>query len=189
MTPITQKIEFILELEKLKGVLRKTRPVGDARYENSAEHSWQTTLAALIFLEDAPAELDGLKVLKMLLIHDVVEIDCGDVFVYDDAARKAVEANELAAAERIFALLPDPLGGELLDLWKEFEARATPESVFAKAIDRVCPVIQNLNTPVSSWRENAISRDRVLAKNAEIENISPELWTELKRQIDQADLD
>ncbi len=118
-----QKIAFILELEKLKAVLRKTRPVHLDRYENSAEHSWQTTLTALVLLEDAPQEIDALKVLKMLLIHDVVEIDTGDVFVYDTAARAEIAAQEEQAARRLFGMLPGPLSQELVELWQEFEAR------------------------------------------------------------------
>ena len=180
------KVDFILEMEKLKGVLRKTRPVGLSRFENTAEHSWQTAMAALLFLPDG---IDALKVLKMLLVHDIVEIDAGDVFVYDDQARKDAELIELAAAERIFGLLPEPLSTELLDIWKEFEARETPESIYAKAMDRVCPVIQNLNSEVSSWTEHGISRDRVLAKNDEIKNASQSLWKHLSAKIHQADLD
>ena len=174
-------------MEKLKSVLRKTRPIGVDRLENSAEHSWQTTLAAVLFLEDAPDGLDHLKVLKMLLIHDVVEIDVGDVFVYDEQARQDVAMLEDAAAERVFGLLPSPLNAELLALWREFEARETPESRFAKALDRVCPVIQNLHAPVSSWREHGISRARVLAKNAEIGNANKNLWSMLQDEINAMD--
>lgn len=183
MSRVLDKIAFILELEKLKGVLRKTRPVGLDRYENSAEHSWQTTLTALVLLQDAPAQIDALKVLKMLLIHDVVEIDTGDVFVYDTAARAEIAAQEELAAQRLFGLLPPPLSEELLDLWQEFEARQTPESQFAKAVDRVNPVLQNLASEGQSWVENAITRDRVLAMNAEIQNASPALWKVLQQRI------
>ena len=184
MSKTQQKIDFILELEKLKGVLRKTKPVGQERFENSAEHSWQTTLTALILLDEADADIDVLKVLKMLLIHDVVEIDAGDVFVYDTSARAEIAEQEAAAAERIFGMLPQPMGDELLALWHEFEGRETPESKFAKAVDRVNPVIQNLTSDGQSWVENHISRDRVLAMNSEIEAASPELWAVLKARIE-----
>ena len=184
MSKTQQKIDFILELEKLKGVLRKTKPVGQERFENSAEHSWQTTLTALILLDEADADIDVLKVLKMLLIHDVVEIDAGDVFVYDTSARAEIAEQEAAAAERIFGMLPHPMGDELLALWHEFEGRQTPESKFAKAVDRVNPVIQNLTSDGQSWVENHISRDRVLAMNSEIEAASPELWAVLKARIE-----
>jgi len=186
MSKIQNKIDFILELEKLKGVLRKTKPVGLDRYENSAEHSWQTTLTALILLDEAPAEIDALKVLKMLLIHDVVEIDAGDVFVYDTNARAEIAEKEAEAAERIFGLLPAGIGDELLQLWHEFEGRQTIESKFAKAVDRINPVLQNLASHGQSWVEHNIARERVLAMNSEIQAASPELWTVLEARIQQA---
>lgn len=180
-----KRLDFLLETEKLKRVLRKTRPVGQSRFENSAEHSWQTTLAALLFM---PEGLDAHKVLMMLLIHDLVEIDCGDVFVYDEAARADIAQAEQRAAERLFGMLDAPLGNELLALWREFEAAASAEARFAKAMDRVCPVIQNLNSDPNSWAENGISRDRVLAKNAQIDQANSALWALLKSGIDKADL-
>jgi putative hydrolase of HD superfamily len=186
MSGILRKIDFILELEKLKGILRKTRPVGLDRYENSAEHSWQTSLTALVLLDEAPTDIDALKVLKMLLIHDVVEIDAGDVFVYDTAARLAVAQQEAEAAKRIFGMLDSPLGDELLSLWHEFEDRETAESKFAKAVDRINPVLQNLSSQGQSWVENSISRERVLAMNSEIQAASPELWSVLEKRINES---
>ncbi|PCH46432.1 MAG: hydrolase [Hyphomicrobiales bacterium] len=182
---VEKKLDFLLEMEKLKSILRKTRPVGESRYENSAEHSWQVTLAALLFMPDG---LDSLKVLKMLLIHDIVEIDAGDVFVYDEAGREAIAAEELKAAKRLFGMLPAPLDKEFLSLWEEFESRETAESVYAKAMDRVPPVLQNLNSSPSSWQEHQISRDRVLEKNEEIANADPVLWELFSKQIRQASL-
>lgn len=184
MSNTQSKIDFILELEKLKGVLRKTKPVGQERFENSAEHSWQTTLTAMILLDEADPNIDALKVLKMLLIHDVVEIDAGDVFVYDTTARAEIAEQEAAAAERIFGLLPEPMASEMLALWHEFEGRETLESKFAKAVDRVNPVIQNLESDGQSWVNNGIVRERVLAMNSEIEAASPELWAVLKARIE-----
>lgn len=186
MNQIQAKIDFILELEKLKAVLRKTKPVGLDRYENSAEHSWQTALTALVLLDGVQDKIDALKVVKMLLVHDVVEIDVGDVFVYDTKARSDIAQREEAAARRIFGLLPDPIGSELLDIWLEFEARETPESKFAKAIDRVNPVLQNLASKGQSWVENGITRDRVLAINSEIGNASSQLWTELESRLQES---
>lgn len=183
MQDTQRKIDFILELEKLKSVLRKTKPLGQERYENSAEHSWQTALTAMVLLDEAAPDLDHLKVLKMLLIHDVVEIDCGDVFVYDQAARAAVQEQEEKAAKRIFGLLPAAMGDELLQLWQEFESRATPEAQFAKAVDRVNPVLQNLNAGGQSWVENDISRQQVLDMNREIQNASPQLWAAVESMI------
>ena len=186
MNRVLQKIAFIEELDKLKAVLRQTRPNGLDRFENSAEHSWQATLAALLFLEDAPEGVDPLVVLKMRLIHDVVEIDCGDVFTYDETARADIAAQEEAAARRIFGILPDSIGQELLSLWLEFEEAQTATAQFAKAIDRVCPVIQNLSQSGQSWVSHGISRQRVLAKNAHIAQASEPLWDELNSQINGA---
>ena len=184
---VSKRIEFILELEKLKGVLRKTKPVGLERYENTAEHSWQATLTAMVFLDHAREELDALKVLKMLLIHDVVEIDAGDVFVYDAQARSDIAEEEEKAAVRIFGLLDESISSELLALWREFEERKTPEAKFAKAIDRVNPVIQNLASNGQSWVDNDISRERVVAMNSQIDAASSELWEELEKQLMNAD--
>ena len=188
MADIKKKIAFIAELEKLKAVLRQTKPLHIDRFENSAEHSWQTAMAGLILLEDAPADVEPLLALKMLLMHDVVEIDAGDVFTYDEAARAEVAEAEEAAARRIFGMLDDPLGNELLEIWLEFEKAESPTARFAKAIDRVCPVIQNLHSNPNSWQTHGISRERVLAKNQEIENANAELWEELKAGINKADL-
>ena len=183
VTDVNSKIDFILELEKLKGVMRQTKPVGLDRYENSAEHSWQATMTAMVLLEDAGEGVDALRVLKMMLIHDVVEIDAGDVFTYDEAARAEIADAEDAAARRIFSLLPEQIGKELLDLWLEFEACETASARFAKAIDRICPVLQNLAQEGQSWVHHGISRQRVIKKNAEIENASPALWNEINRQL------
>lgn len=175
------RISFVMELEKLKAVLRKTKPTGLDRYENSAEHSWQTALTALVFLQGT--DLDALRVVTMLLLHDVVEIDCGDVFVYDAKARDDIAEREQRAAQRIFALLPEPQASTYLKLWREFEAGETPEAKFAKAMDRVNPVLQNLSAGGQSWVENGISRQKVLAVNSRIADADPDLWNHLESEI------
>ncbi|MEL7273876.1 MAG: HD domain-containing protein [Pseudomonadota bacterium] len=180
-------IAFINEMDKLKAVLRQTKPTGLDRYENSAEHSWHTAMAAMVLLQDAPEGVDALQVLKLLLIHDVVEIDAGDVFTYDESARAAVAAAEEKAAVRIFGMLDAPLGPDLLALWREFEAGETPNARFAKALDRVGPCLQNLEQQGASWVKHGISRQRVLAKNAAIAQASPALWDAIKRRIEAAD--
>ncbi len=179
-------VSFLLESEKLKSVLRQTKPLGEDRFENSAEHSWQTTLAAMILLESAPAELDRLKILKMLLIHDIVEIDAGDVFVYDEQARQEAFAAESEAAERLFGMLDTNIGEPLLALWHEFEQAQTPEAKFAKACDRVMPVLQNLESGGQSWTAHDIRRAKVLEKNQPIKDASPELWALVKKRIEEA---
>lgn len=180
-------ISFLLETEKLKAVLRQTKPLGEDRFENSAEHSWQTAMVALILLSDAPEHIDHLKVLKMLLIHDIVEIDAGDVFVYDDNARKDAFEAESAAATRLFGMLDEGIGDELHALWHEFENAQTPEAKFAKAADRVMPVLQNLAAGGQSWVEHKITRDQVIAKNEPIVGASTKLWDMLKIQIEAAE--
>lgn len=180
-------INFLLETEKLKAVLRQTKPLGEDRFENSAEHSWQTAMVALVLLADAPEHLDHLKVLKMLLIHDIVEIDAGDVFVYDDTARQEAFETEAAAAKRLFGMLGEELGEELHALWHEFEEAQTPEAKFAKAADRVMPVLQNLAAGGQSWVKHNVTRDQVLEKNRPIVGASEHLWNILKVQIETAD--
>ena len=183
MESTEQKIKFIIELDKLKAVLRQTKPVGLNRFENSAEHSWHTALTALVFLEDAGPEVEPLTVLKMMLLHDVVEIDAGDVFAYDESARAEIAEAEEASAHRIFGMLPGKIGDEFLALWLEFEAAKTPSAIFAKAIDRVCPVLQNLASEGESWVRNGISRPRVIAKNEGITAASPKLWATIEQQL------
>ena len=183
MASIQDKIGFIIELDKLKAVLRQTKPVGLDRFENSAEHSWQAALTALVLLEDADPDVEPLKVLKMMLIHDVVEIDAGDVYTFDEAARTDIAKVEARAATRLFGMLPGALGEELLALWHEFEDAQSPSAKFAKAIDRVCPVLQNLEQQGQSWNRHNISRQRVLEKSENIADASPELWNEIKAQL------
>lgn len=177
-----QILSFLVEVEKLKVVLRKTKPVGFERYENSAEHSWHVTLACLLMAPYMDEEIDVLRVLKMMLIHDVVEIDTGDHIIYSDAHDNYAE--ELQAAQRLFGLLPEPQAKELLDNWKEFETGDSAEAKFARAIDRVVPVNQNLNNQFQSWVENNVSLEQVLEKNTHIECASKELWAFLKTRIE-----
>lgn len=176
-----QVMSFIIELEKLKNVERKTKPLGLNRYENSAEHSWQIALLALSLAEYSEQPVDPMRVVSMLLLHDIVEIDTGDKFAYD--ANHDDYENELKAAERIFALLPDSLHDRYLQTWKEFEAAETSDARFAKAIDRLMPVLQNLNNDCQSWLENDISVTQILAKNACVEDASPELWKMVSEQV------
>lgn len=172
---------FIVEIEKLKNVERKIKPVGLSRYENSAEHSWQIALLALTLLPYAEQNTDPLKVVTMLLLHDIVEIDTGDKFAYD--ANHDDYENELASAQRIFAILPQKQGQTYLKLWIEFEQAQTPEAEFAKAIDRLMPVLQNLHNGCQSWIDHDISVSQILHKNAAIEKANPKLWQWLKQQV------
>jgi putative hydrolases of HD superfamily len=146
-------VDFILELDKLKGVTRKTRPLGLDRYENSAEHSWQIALLAASLVHHAESPVDIDRVIAMLLVHDIGEIDTGDTLVYAEGGWEERKADELAAVTRIFGLLPGPQGAAFLALWKEFEEGVSAEARFANAADRAMPVLLNLANNGQSWRQ------------------------------------
>ncbi|MBN2065005.1 MAG: HD domain-containing protein [Sedimentisphaerales bacterium] len=177
-----QVTTFIIEAEKLKNIYRQSKIVGLDRQENSAEHSWQVTLLALTLAPYSINTIDPFKVVKMLLIHDLVEIDAGDKMIYSKAHDDF--DNELKAAKRIFGLLPDTIRDEYLALWTEFELRQTNESKFAYALDRLMPVLQNLNNPAyQTWTHHNISKEQVLLVNAAIAEAHPEIWEIVKGQI------
>jgi len=180
-------IDFILELDKLKGVTRKVKPLGLDRYENSAEHSWQLAMLALSLAPHAEAGTDMDRVVRMLLVHDVGEIDTGDTLAFVEHGWAERKAAELAAVTRIFALLPDGQGGPLLSLWREFEAGETREARFANAVDRVMPVLLNLANRGQSWRENDVSYERVIKRiEPPIRGGCPALWAWLAPRLEQA---
>lgn len=180
-------VEFILELDRLKGVTRKTRPLGLARYENSAEHSWQLAMLAASLVRHAEPGVDLDRVIRMLLVHDVGEIDTGDTMIYTEGGWEERKAAEAAAVRRIFGLLPDRLGEPFLELWREFEAASTPEARFANAVDRAMPVLLNLANDGQSWRENGIGHERVVGRvAAPIRDGCPALWDYLEAQLDEA---
>ena len=170
-------VDFILELDKLKGVTRKVRPIGLDRYENSAEHSWQIALMAASLADFAESPLDINRVISMLLVHDIGEIDAGDTMVFVEGGWEQRKADELAAVKRIFGILPDSQRAAFLALWREFEDAATPESRFAHAVDRAMPVLINLANLGGSWRENNISYERVVQRvGPEVKAGCPALW-------------
>jgi putative hydrolases of HD superfamily len=176
MERLDQQIRFVAEIDRLKGVLRQTMLAGPARRENSAEHSWHLAVMALTLAGHAPPGTDIGRVTAMVLVHDLVEIDAGDLFVYADAAQQArQEEAERAAADRIFALLPADQAAGLRGLWDEFEERRTPEARFARALDRLQPMLENLKAAGGTWQEHGITADQVLAKVTLIEDGSPTL--------------
>lgn len=180
-------IDFILELEKLKGVTRKVRPLGLDRYENSAEHSWQLALLATSLERYAEAPVDIDRVIRMLLVHDIGEIDAGDVMVFTEGGWEDRKLSEAAAVRRIFGMLPEPQGPTFLSLWQEFEDAETPEARFAHAVDRSMPVLLNLANDGQSWKENGISHDRVVARvGPPIRTGCPALWDYLEERLDAA---
>ncbi|WP_444946218.1 HD domain-containing protein [Microbulbifer sp. VTAC004] len=185
MGEIEQILDFLIEVEKLKSVLRQTRPVGINRRENSAEHSWHVCLAALALKDYANEEVDIDRVIKMLLIHDLGEIDADDKIIYFAETDKQ-KANEKQGIERLLAKLPDGLKAECLHLWQEFEAGETAESRFARAIDRVPPLLQNCHNEGHTWKEYEISKSQVFSLNSRIGAGSKELWGVIKGKLDSA---
>ncbi len=185
MEAIEKILDFIIEIEKLKTVQRKTRPIGLERYENSAEHSWHVCLAALMLTEYANDEIDIDRVIKMLLIHDLGEIDAGDTIVYtaQTPQQKAKEANGLT---RILQLLPQRQAQTYIDLWHEFEAGDTADARYARAIDRLPPLLHNLHGQGHSWKENQISKEQVFSVNSRISTGSQPLWQVIEAKLQKA---
>ena len=174
---LAKQIEFIVEIDKLKQVYRRTWLTDESRKENDAEHSWHLGVMAILLLEHAQQpQLDLLRVLMMVLIHDLVEIDAGDTFVYDDAGAVDKTARENAAADRVFGLLPADQATELRAFWEEFEARQTPEAKYAAALDRFQPMLHNYLTQGKAWQEHGVAADQVIARNQHIAEGSPTLW-------------
>lgn len=182
-----QIIDFVLELEKLKGVTRKTRPLRLDRYENSAEHSWQLALFAISLGRFARSPVDMDRVVRMLLVHDIGEIDTGDTIFFAEGGWEERKAAELAAVKRIFGLLPEDQAAEFLGLWQEFEQAETAEALFAHAVDRAMPVLLNLANQGQSWRENGISYERVAHRiKPSIQAGCPALWNYLEERLQEA---
>ena len=180
-----QIVDFILELDKLKAVTRKVRPIGQSRYENSAEHSWQIALMAASLAQFAAEPVDINRVISMLLVHDIGEIDAGDTMVFVETGWEQRKAAELAAVRRIFGMLPAEQCAKFLALWQEFEDAATPESRFAHSVDRAMPVLLNLANHGQSWRENGISYERVVHRvEPEVKAGCPALWEYLAGRLE-----
>jgi putative hydrolase of HD superfamily len=183
---LAQQIAFILELDRLKTVLRQTLLTDGSRRENSAEHSWHLALMAIVLAEHADTPLDVGRVVAMLLIHDVVEIDAGDTFCYDAAGVLDQEERERLAADRLFGLLPSDQAAAMRGLWDEFEARQTPEARFAAAMDRMQPLLHNLQTGGGTWQIHGIALDQVLARTCPIGAGSTRLWAYAQDLLAQA---
>ncbi|EHU9450140.1 HD domain-containing protein [Vibrio vulnificus] len=187
MERLNKQLALLMELDKLKSVLRRTRvKSADKRLENSAEHSWHVALMALLMEEHANEPVDIGRVVKMLLLHDVVEIDAGDTFVYDAVASEQQAEKELAAARRLFGMLPADQGEELLQLWLEFEAAQTADAKFGKALDRIIPMLLNYHNQGQSWQEHGVTRQQALTVNQKIDLGSHVLWDKAQEIIEQA---
>jgi len=188
MTDLAKQLAFILEIDKLKAVYRQTTVKEDKnRYENSAEHSWHITLTAQLLQGYAEHNVDISRVVKMLLIHDIIEIDAGDLFAFAETQDHEQQAlKEAQAAERLFGLLPLAQHEEYKTLWYEFEAAQTDDAKFAKSMDRILPLVQNMNNQGGSWAKHKISQPQVLARNQHLQYIAPKLWQYVVEQTDLA---
>jgi putative hydrolase of HD superfamily len=182
-----EQIQFLMEIDKLKHVFRRTKLLNGSRYENDAEHAWHLAMMAIVLHECSNEPVELLKVVKMVLIHDVVEIDAGDAFLYDDNNAKLKGEAETKAAIRVFGLLPEDQRREFINLWEEFERKETPEAKFAAALDRLEPLIQNAHTEGHAWIKYGITKDQVISKNRPplIEG-SEELWGYAEKMIEES---
>ena len=183
---LAARLRFVLEADSLKTILRRNSITDGSRRENSGEHSWHLALMAIVLAPHSGTSIDVAAVVEMLIVHDLVEIDAGDAFVYDDAAREQKEELELRAADRLFALIPGDAGRRLRARWDEFEARETAESRFAHSVDRLAPLLLNHANRGELWAEYGITADRVVAYNAHIADGSPDLWTAARALRDDA---
>ncbi|MEO6286915.1 MAG: HD domain-containing protein [Dyadobacter sp.] len=173
---LLKQIEFIKEVDKLKYILRKTKLFGSERNENDAEHSWHLALMSIVLAEHANFQMDLLKVIKMLLIHDIVEIDAGDTFIYDTQKSHDNTVEEREAAKRIFGLLPEEQADDFIAVWEEFEEQETNEAKFARAMDRLEPLLQNASNNGGTWQEFGVAHDQVYAKKQVIQHGSSAIW-------------
>ena len=183
---LKQQLDFLLEIDRLKEVMRQSYICRGLRKENSSEHSWHLAVMALVLAEYANTPVDITRVVKMALVHDLVEIDAGDTFCYDDTGNAGKACRETVAADRIFGLLPEDQRSEFRGLWEEFEARATPEAFFAAALDRLMPLMHNYYSNGKTWREHGVPAAKVLERNRHIEDGSAQLWAVAESLIEDA---
>ncbi|HEX7969946.1 MAG TPA: HD domain-containing protein [Stellaceae bacterium] len=186
LSRLERQLSFITEIDKLKQVLRHTSLLDGSRRENDAEHCWHLSLMAVVLMEHAAGEIDIRRVLTMLLIHDIVEIDTGDALLYDETDATARAACERQAAERIFGMLPPDQAHALRALWNEFEARESADAKFARALDRLQPLLQNHRNEGGTWRQFGITAEQVLARKNIIADGSPVLCDLAMRLIEDS---
>ena len=173
---LRQQLEFILELDKIKSIMRQTYLANGTRKENDAEHAWHMAIMTILLSEYANEEIDVLKTVTMLLIHDIVEIDAGDTYAYDEEAKKTQKEREQKAAERIFGLLPPDQGEKFKKIWEEFEARETKEARFARTMDNLQPVMLNDATDGKAWVEHGVHLEQIMKRNQNTAEGSETLW-------------
>lgn len=182
---LQKQIEFMLEADKSKNIFRQTHLTGHGRNENDAEHSWHMALMAFLLTEHANQEVDVLHVIKMILIHDLVEIDAGDTYAYDEAGNATKRSREEKAAERIFGILPADQEQELRELWEEFEENETPEALFAHVLDNFQPLSLNDSNQGGDWKEHGVKKTQIVNRNERTAAGSEVLWQWMKEMIDK----
>jgi putative hydrolase of HD superfamily len=185
-TNLLKQVAFIKEIDKLKYIQRKTKLFNSNRHENDAEHSWHLAMMTLVLAEHADNPIDVFKVLKMVLIHDIVEIDAGDTFIYDATKNHTNTDEELMAAKRIFGLLPAQQAEEFIEIWNEFEEGITDEAKFAKSMDRFEPLLQNTSNNGGTWLEFNVPYQKVYDKKKAIKNGSSSIWNYAENLINES---
>lgn len=185
MERLQKQMEFILEVDKVKQIVRQTYLTDGNRKENDAEHSWHLALMAVLLKEYANEDVDLMKVIPMVLIHDLVEIDAGDTYAYDSVGLATQRERETKAADRIFGMLPDDQGKNFRDLWEEFEAYETAEAKFAHVLDNCQPLILNDASGGRSWKEHIVHKSQIYKRNEHTEEGSREIWEYIKQLIDK----
>ena len=189
---LKKQLDFILEIDKAKNILRQTHLSGHGRQENDAEHSWHMAVMAILLREYANEEVDVLRVITMLLIHDLVEIDAGDTYAYDDKGNESRQERERRAAERIYGLLPEDQGAQLRALWEEFEAYESPEAKYAHMLDNFQPLLLNDSNQGGDWRAHGVKKSQIYKRNEKTEQGSREIWSYMQeliqRNIDEGNI-
>ncbi|MBO5303302.1 MAG: HD domain-containing protein [Lachnospiraceae bacterium] len=185
MEKLEQQLRFLLELDKQKKIVRQTYLADGSRKEGDAEHAWHLAVMAFLLADYANEKIDVLKTIKMVLLHDVIEIDAGDTYAYDTCGLKTKQERELKAAERIYGMLPEEQKMEYRALWDEFEARETPEAKFARALDNVQPILLNHASGGRSWREHEVKKSQVMNRNAYTHEGSETLWEYIRNIIEE----
>ena len=183
---LLKQVAFIKEIDKLKYIQRKTKLFNSDRHENDAEHSWHLAMMTIVLAEHSDKPIDVLKVVKMVLIHDIVEIDAGDVFIYDTLKNHTNTDEELLAAQRIFGLLPEKQAKEFIAIWQEFEDGKTDEAKFAKTMDRFEPLLQNTSNNGGTWKEFDVPYQKVYDKKVAIKDGSATIWKYAENLINES---
>lgn len=183
---LLKDMEFIIELDKMKSILRQTSLINEDRREDDAQHSWHISVMAMLLAEYSNEKVDVCRVMKMLLTHDLVEIYAGDTFCYDKAGNNDKREREVAAAEKIFGILDEDKGKELRALWDEFEDMETPEALFAASMDRLQPMLNNYHNDGGTWKKFDVGKSDIYKRIAPVKKSSDELWDYVEHMLEDA---